>query len=102
MRFFDGTQGVISYEALENAKSLPTFRQMYIDVGATSREDCPVRVGDVAAFDRPFLFAYGERLVSKAMDDRIGVAVLIETLRTSQKDTKPGLFRIQCPGRGRD
>lgn len=79
VRFLDGTQGVIYYETLEKAASLPTFNQMYIDVGASGRNDCPVRVGDVASFDRPFS-AYGDRLVSKAMDDRIGVAVLIETL----------------------
>jgi endoglucanase len=53
---------------------------MYIDVGATSRKDCPVKVGDVAAFDRSFE-DLGDKLVSKAMDDRISVAVLIETLR---------------------
>ncbi|RMF47111.1 MAG: M20/M25/M40 family metallo-hydrolase, partial [Anaerolineae bacterium] len=37
-------------------------------------------VGDVAVFERTFL-DLGERLVSKAMDDRISVAILIETLR---------------------
>jgi putative aminopeptidase FrvX len=84
VRFLNGVQGVIYYETLENATSLPTFNQMYIDVGATSRADCPVRVGDVASFDRPFS-AYGDRLVSKAMDDRIGVAVLIETLLKLKK-----------------
>ena len=80
VRFLNGTLGVISYEYLGDLNKLPTFNQMYIDVGASSPADCPVRVGDVAAFDRPFS-TYGERLVSKAMDDRIGVAVLIETLR---------------------
>ena len=80
VRFLNGTQGVISYELLGDANKLPSFSQMYIDVGATRRDDCPVRVGDVAAFDRVFS-TYGDRLVSKAMDDRIGVAVLIETLR---------------------
>jgi putative aminopeptidase FrvX len=84
VRFLDGTSGVIYYETLESATSLPTFNQMYIDVGAASRNDCPVRVGDVASFDRPFS-AYGDRLVSKAMDDRIGVAVLIETLLKLKK-----------------
>jgi len=39
-----------------------------------------VQVGDVAAFARPFM-DLGDRLVSKAMDDRIGVAVGLETLR---------------------
>jgi endoglucanase len=53
---------------------------MYIDLGATNRQNCPVRVADVAVMERPFL-DMGARLVSKAMDDRIGAAVLIETLR---------------------
>jgi putative aminopeptidase FrvX len=80
VRFLDGTSGVIGHEELDDANKLPTFSQMYIDVGARSRTQCPVRVGDVAAFERSFS-EYGERLVSKAMDDRIGVSVLIETLR---------------------
>ncbi|UCF29736.1 MAG: M42 family metallopeptidase [Chloroflexota bacterium] len=91
VRFLDGTQGVIYYEKLENTSSLPTFSQMYVDVGAASRKDCPVRVGDVAAFDRDFS-AYGDRLVSKAMDDRIGVAVLIETLRKLKKSPNQVYF----------
>jgi endoglucanase len=80
VRFLDGTAGVIGVERQDDPSKLPTLDQMFIDVGATSRKDCPVRVGDVAAFDRPFT-DLGKRLVSKAMDDRIGVAVLVETLR---------------------
>ena len=45
------------------------------------QKDCPVKVGDVGAFQRPFL-DLGQRLVAKSMDDRIGCAVLIETLRS--------------------
>ena len=78
--FLNGSSGVIGYELQSDATKMPTFEQMYIDVGATNRADCPVKVGDIAAFDRPFA-EYGNRLVSKAMDDRIGVAVLVETLR---------------------
>ncbi len=58
---------------------------MYIDVGATSREDCPVKVGDIAAFERSFI-EMGDRLVAKSLDDRAGVVVLIETLRGSPFD----------------
>ena len=54
--------------------------KIYIDVGATSKKDCPVKVGDVAAFDRPFI-EMGNRFVAKSMDDRVGVLVAIETLR---------------------
>ena len=57
---------------------------MYIDVGATSTEDCHIKVGDVAAFERPFI-ELGSRLVSKAMDDRIGVVVMIEAIRRLKK-----------------
>jgi putative aminopeptidase FrvX len=86
VQFLDGTHGVIGFERLENSHKLPSFDQMYIDVGASNRKDCPIKVGDMAAFDRGFS-DYGNRLVSKAMDDRIGVAVLVETLR--QLSTSP-------------
>jgi putative aminopeptidase FrvX len=79
--FADGTVGVIAVEEKrEDTSKVPRFGQLYIDVGATSSDDCPVDVGDAAVFVRPFL-AQGTRLISKAMDDRIGCAVLVETLR---------------------
>ena len=80
VRFLNGSSGVIGVERLTNSGTTATIEQMYIDLGVGRREDSPVKVGDVAAFERPFL-DLGNRLVSKAMDDRIGVAVLIETLR---------------------
>ncbi|PKO06029.1 MAG: aminopeptidase [Chloroflexi bacterium HGW-Chloroflexi-3] len=80
VRFLDGTIGVIGGERLENANHVHAIEAMYIDVGAASFEDCPVKIGDVASFDRPFE-DLGNRLVSKAMDDRVCAAVLIETLK---------------------
>ncbi len=81
VRFLNGVVGVIGGEKLENASNVHAIEAMYIDVGATSTEDCPVKIGDVAAFDRPFE-DLGKRLISKAMDDRVCAAVLIETLKT--------------------
>lgn len=81
VRFENGAIGVIGVEEKrEDHNKAPTFEQLYIDVGATGRDDCPVRVGDAAVFERPFA-AQGRRLIAKAMDDRIGCAVLVETLR---------------------
>ncbi len=80
VRFLNGARGVIGVEKLDDPGKGPAIDQLFIDLGASSRDDCPVKVGDVAAFERPFI-DLGSRLVSKAMDDRIGVAVLIETLR---------------------
>ena len=80
VRFLNGTLGVIGHEYIKDRNMLPAIEQMFIDVGAKSRASCPVKVADTAAFERPYL-DLGDRLVSKAMDDRIGAAVLIETLR---------------------
>jgi len=80
VRFLNGVQGIIGYEKLSDPNELPTLDKVYIDVGATSKKDCPVKVGDVAAFDRPFT-EMGNRLVAKSMDDRVGVLVAIEALR---------------------
>jgi len=80
VRFLNGTQGVIGFDRLDNVNELPTLDKVYIDVGATSKKDCPVKIGDMAAFDRPYT-KLGDRLVAKSMDDRVGVLVAIETLR---------------------
>ncbi len=88
VRFLNGTTGVIYFERLDDPGRTPTIDQLYIDVGATSPKDNPLHIGDVGAFERPFM-DMGARLVAKSMDDRIGVAVLIETLRQlSEKGNK--------------
>jgi endoglucanase len=80
VRFLNGASGLIGVEKLDAHDRLPGIDRLFIDVGAASRAECPVKVGDIAVFDRPFL-DLGNRLVAKAMDDRISVAVQIEVLR---------------------
>ena len=96
VRFLNGARGVIGMEPQPIWSKVPSIRNMYIDLGVNSKRECPVRTGDVAAFERTFE-DLGNRLVSKAMDDRIGVAALIETLK--QIKTTPhqvfGVFSVQ-------
>jgi tetrahedral aminopeptidase len=82
VRFLNGIVGVIGVEQEAFAVSVPALSldKMFIDVGASSRTDCPVKVGDVGVFHRPFE-VLGNHLVSKAMDDRIACAVLIKALQ---------------------
>jgi tetrahedral aminopeptidase len=80
VRFMNGVTGIVGYDHFENVDSVPPLNKMYIDVGAASKKDCPVKVGDFGAFERSFM-EMGDRLVAKSMDDRSGVLVLIETLR---------------------
>jgi len=84
VRFVNGTPGVLHSEPLERTTDAPTVEKMFIDVGASSNKNHPVNVGDVAGFERPFL-DLGDRLVAKSMDDRIGCAVAIETLRALKR-----------------
>ncbi len=77
--FMNGTRGVIGMDGIERGKS-PKLSDLYIDVGATSKEDCPISVGDVCGFERPFL-DMGKRMVAKSMDDRISAAIAIEALK---------------------
>jgi endoglucanase len=92
VRFLDGRRGVIYMEPLEDKTKVPSIEQLYIDIGSADNQGAPVKVGDVAVFERSFL-DLGTRLVAKAMDDRIGVAVLIETLR-QVKDTPHQLYFV--------
>jgi len=84
VHFAGGTEGVVGTELELGADKLARLEQCYIDVGAARAADCPVKIGDVAALVRPLL-DLGGRLVAKSMDDRIGCAVLIETLRQLKK-----------------
>lgn len=81
VRFMNGVTGVIGFDKLEAVDQAPSLSKMYIDVGASSRSDCPVKVGDFGAFERSYM-EMGNRLVAKSMDDRAGVVVLIEALKS--------------------
>jgi putative aminopeptidase FrvX len=80
VRFSSGLSGVIGLEPTDHAADVPALEKMFIDVGASSKKDVAVRIGDVASFERPFL-DMGDRVVAKSMDDRVGCAVAIEALR---------------------
>ncbi len=80
--FTNGTIGVIGHEEEPGELKDLMLDKMYIDIGAGSREEAvkKVKVGDAAAFIGSFA-VNGDMVVSKALDDRSGCAVLIETAR---------------------
>jgi len=92
VRFLNGVTGVVGYDRLEQVDNWLPINKMFIDVGATSKENCPVKVGDIAAFERAFI-EMGDRFVAKSLDDRAGVVVLIETLR-ALKSTPNDLYFV--------
>ena len=62
---------------------VPSIDQLYIDIGASSREEAAqlVQPGDVAWF-RGETAAFGSgMLMGKALDDRVGCAILLQMIR---------------------
>lgn len=80
--------GVIGLKAYhlttaEERRKIPKLREFYIDIGAKDREEAQryVKLGDVAVFDSDVVEFGRGFLKAKALDDRIGCAVLVELLR---------------------
>jgi len=84
VRFANGAIGVIGLEKVDDAWRIPAMDKFYIDVGARGPADCPVKVGDVACFHRTCEVA-GKRMIAKAMDDRVGCAVLLRVMKDLSK-----------------
>ena len=84
VQFADGRIGIIHSDRIKDRSMVYGLDKHFIDVGANSREDCPVSVGDAVGFVRPFL-TNGKRLTAKSMDDRIGCAVAIQALKQLKK-----------------
>ncbi len=82
--FGNGTVGVFGRERKGAKGTEIKLDQLFIDVGVPDATNVPVQVGDAAGFWREFV-DLGHRIIGKAMDDRIGCAVLIETMRELRK-----------------
>lgn len=83
VQFANGTIGVIGSDRVTDRGKIHDLDKHFIDVGASSKEDCPVSVGDPAGFMESFL-VQGRHLTAKSMDDRIGCVVAIEALKRLQ------------------
>ncbi len=67
----------------EDRKKVADIREMHIDIGAADGEEARglVRVGDVAVIDAEPLELPNGRLVSRALDNRLGSFVALEAAR---------------------
>ncbi|MGD8546298.1 MAG: M42 family metallopeptidase [Candidatus Bathyarchaeota archaeon] len=65
-------------------KKVVTFDKLFIDVGAKDQEEANrmgVRIGDPVSFDIKYDNIGEDIVIGKAFDDRIGCAVMIETMK---------------------
>ena len=96
--FRNGTAGIVASSCRpDDIKN--DFTKLYVDIGATSKEDAKkyCDVGDVACFDGEYR-EFANRIISvKALDDRIGCHILLETIQslTACPDNVVFAFTVQ-------
>lgn len=80
----------IHHKSKEDREKVLSAEKLYMDIGASSKEEAEryVEIGSEATFDSEFvLFGTDNRRVkSKALDDRMGCAAMIEVMESLAKD----------------
>ena len=84
IEFTSSVKGKISYENKEDPSKV-SFEKMYMDIGASSKEDAEksVKIGDMAAY-APNFEQIGNRIMAKALDDRCGCWALIRAMQSAK------------------
>lgn len=98
----DAISGVIGATAIHNLskeqrESTPKYSDMYIDIGAESREDAEkiVSLGDSVHFDSEFTQLGKKYIKAKAIDDRAGCAAMIKLMREGVEYDTYFVFNVQ-------
>ncbi|MCO5222655.1 MAG: M42 family metallopeptidase [Thermomicrobiales bacterium] len=72
----------------EDKNRVPELRDLWIDIGASSKEDAEARVeiGDAIVIDAPFRQLTSDLVVARSLDNRVGAFVALEALRLLADD----------------
>ena len=81
----------------EERETVPELERIYIDIGATSKEDAEkyVEIGDYIAFDSEYRELGKHKIKAKALDDRLGCAAIIEVLKSDIPHKITAVFCVQ-------
>lgn len=96
VRLKNGRMGCIGVEKLDRSSDIE-LGKLFVDIGAASREEAErlVAIGDLMIFAGEFA-ELGTRVMSKALDDRVGCFVAIEALkRCSSNHQIAFVFTVQ-------
>ncbi len=85
--FDNGTVGVVGIKPIHLSKGdektkIPSQDSLYIDIGASSKEEAEkyVKIGDTGVFLSDFVEFGDSKIKGKALDDRVGCAVLLDMI----------------------
>ncbi len=87
----------IHQQEREEREKITKIKQLYIDIGADSKEEVEklAPLGEFIAFDSDFVNLGYDCIKAKALDDRVGCAVLIEALKHSYDFDLYACFTVQ-------
>ncbi len=95
-------KGVIGMKAIHLQKpaereSVPAISELFIDIGAADKKSAQekVKIGDYIAFDTKFEQLGEDTFKAKAIDDRVGCAILLELLKNPVKHDTYFCFTAQ-------
>ncbi len=85
--FDNGTVGVVGIKPIHLSKGdektkIPSQDSLYIDIGASSKEEAEkyIKIGDTGVFLSDFVEFGDSKIKGKALDDRVGCAVLLDMI----------------------
>jgi endoglucanase len=95
----NAVSGVIGAKALHHLSGderdkTPAADALFLDIGATNREEAAAVVspGDAVTFDDPYLELGDGYVAARALDDRMGCALLVSLLRSDCPYAITGVF----------
>lgn len=98
----NGHIGVVGGKAIhqcsaDEAKKVPEISDVYVDFGFESKEIAEkyLSLGDYGYFKSDFIEFGNDMIKSKALDDRLGCAVMIELLQERSKINYTCVFTVQ-------
>ena len=98
----NGCTGVAGAKAIhqcsgDEAKKIPEINSVSVDFGFESREDAEkyILLGDFGYFKSDFVEFGNNMIKSKALDDRLGCAIMLELLQEKSKINYTCVFTVQ-------
>lgn len=100
--FDNGTLGVVGIKPIHLSKGeektkIPDADSLYIDIGASSKENAEklVKIGDTGVFLSDFVEFGEKKIKGKALDDRVGCAVLLDMINSDLEYDAYFSFSVQ-------
>lgn len=98
----DSIPGIVSTKAVhlqkqDEVNTPPKLKDLYIDIGAKDKESAEklVSLGDFAVFDGKYT-PFGKNLIKcKALDDRVGCAIMLELMKEDYESDMYFAFTVQ-------